>query len=251
MSPATNHGRQLIEVNFKMHHNWIGAAGPSVDAQVSPPVRRYLKAAKLNQGWRPSLEQRHHKKLQDQWMENLVRDAKPGVVTELSEQVVRYKDYRKKNRTGGVSLVEQYENAQLKKHHHTRLRNMKPATDTSAPANAMKVADFMASNRFTRGGTDKWRKSTTDLELQSMPRPGSSMEKRFGVKVPSTRNRSQAARTHGQRPSTTDAICKSHHQQLPERRPQTESPDSEGFNLPITLAFQEPEQEELLQELPK
>merc|ERR1719272_405202 len=108
-----------------MHYNWVGAAGPSVDAQILPVVQQDLKRAKALQSWKPSLEKRYEKKLQDQRNADLLRRAKPGVITELPGHILRYKEYRLKNCSGGVSLTEQFEMQHLRKHHDSKMRTMK------------------------------------------------------------------------------------------------------------------------------
>ena len=47
--------------------------------------------AKQKESWRPSLEARYNKKIDDKWMETLVRKAKPGVDNRLPDYIVRYK----------------------------------------------------------------------------------------------------------------------------------------------------------------
>lgn len=135
-SPATLFGRELIKLNQKMHYDWIRAAGPSIDAQISKPAQRYLCQRRKKKGWQPSLEQRYSQQVRDKRLSELVRDCKPGVSTQLPEHVVRYKEYREKNRKVGLdslSIVEKYE---YQKHRSVLahvLRNAKPITDTGPP----------------------------------------------------------------------------------------------------------------------
>jgi len=225
--PGTSYGRELINMNFKMHYNWVEAAKPSVDARVSGPVKRYLQFAKKKESWRPSLEMRYNKKIDDKWMETLVRKAKPRVDNKLPEYILRYKDYRKRNTTGGENWVHKYERELEQTNHERLLKTMQAATDTSEPAEASRAAKFMGANRFTRGGMDKRRPQSQPgsfrprLAKQSKQRPGTSQSSsRPAVK---------------KRPQTCDT---SYRHQLPSRgRSASSIPHEQEENLPITSAL--------------
>jgi len=223
--PGTSYGRELINMNFKIHYNWIESAGSSVDAQVAGPVKRFLRFAKKNESWKPSLNKRYNKQVQDQWMESMVQKAKPGVDMRLPEHIIRYKEYRKKNKTLGVNWVERYEYMQEHEHHQRLLRNIKPATNSSPSEHTRTAASFMENQRFTRGGMDKHRP-------QSQP---GSMRPRLGLTKTRQRPQSQPGSMRPSRSySSKPQIIKIKSPKI--RSPKAMSPDS-CANLPISSAL--------------
>jgi len=158
-STGTKYGRILVKMNYDYHYKWVGRAGQSTDCRTSPETLKQLKFIKDSERWKPSKDNQHLKKVEDQWMDHLIRTAKPGVDTKVTAHVERYAEYRRANPSGRPSIVERYVQKRILKNHKDNLKKMKPAVDSGPPKRAMQFHDAMQRQPFTRTGILKRPKS--------------------------------------------------------------------------------------------